>query len=239
MNKRLLYKPEISVIIPVYHENCICTTIEHVKEISSGYDIEIIIADGDETGSTIDLIKDPDIYKIISPKGRSLQMNKAAEISRGDILLFLHADTFLPENAFYYIKKIMQSGNYAGGAFDLGFDTLSPVFILIAFAASFKHRLTRVPYGDQAIFMTRKKFTELGGFREIAIMEDIDIMKRIKRKGWKINILPYRVKTSSRKWRSEGILYTIVRNCFIQILYFFGVPAKKLAGLYYRHNLEQ
>ncbi len=230
------FKPEISVIIPVYRESGIVNLLDHLKKNSAGHFIEIIVADGDADGNTITSISDPDIITLISPKGRAAQMNRGASIARSDVLLFLHADTFLPDNAFVHISKALEDPAYAGGAFDLGFDTTKFRFLLIAYMASIKHRITRVPFGDQAIFMRKKYFDLIGRFKEIPLMEDVDLMKRVKIIGWKIRILPCRVRTSGRKWLEEGWWHTVFRNWYIQILYLIGVSPVKLVRYYYKNN---
>ncbi len=238
MNGESINRPEISVIIPVLHENSISLILDHLRKISSGYNIEIIIADGDENASTICLVKDPEIRTLISPGGRAVQMNRAAVLARGNILLFLHADTMLPADAFALIKQVMENSKFAGGAFDLGFDTRLLIFNLIAIIGSLKHRITRVPYGDQAIFIDRKRFEQIGGYKEMPIMEDIYLMKLIKKSGWRIKILHCRVQTSPRKWLSEGVWYTIFRNWVIQILYLLGMSPERLVGYYYRDKMH-
>jgi hypothetical protein len=91
-----------------------------------------------------------------------------------------------------------------------------------------------VPYGDQAIFMLRSYFNDLGGYPEIPLMEDVELMKRVKRRGDRIVILPDAVATSSRKWEKDGVLYTILRNWALQVFYLIGVPAEKLVKYYYK-----
>ncbi len=234
MDERCAPTPEISVIIPVFREeDTINALLDHVVSISSGTGIEIIVADGDELGSTIRMISKEGVTPITAPKGRAAQMNEAAKAAHGDTLLFLHADTLLPPSAFDEIRAAMASGRFAGGAFDLGFEDRRIIFRLTALFASFKHRLTRVPYGDQAIFIRRSVFEALGGYADIPLMEDIDLMKRLKRSRMKIRISRSRVKTSTRSWDTNGIAYTILRNWTLQVLFLCGVSPHRLARHYY------
>ena len=162
-------------------------------------------------------------------------MNAGAARASGDILLFLHADTLLPPEALCRKSLTrLSDGRFVGGAFDLGFQNSRWIFRLTGKCASLKHRLTRVPYGDQAIFMRRSYFDQIGGYPEIPLMEDVELMKRVKRQGGRIVILPEAVATSSRKWEKDGVLYTILRNWMLQALYLFGVPAEKLVKYYYK-----
>ena len=225
----------ISVIIPVLHEaEQISDTLQALQSDASGVSYEVIIIDGDPAGKTIARISDESIVRLIAPRGRAVQMNEGAARASGDILLFLHADTILPKNAFSKIVNALDDGRFVGGAFDLGIANARLIFRLTAWCASLKHRLTRVPYGDQAIFLRREYFESLGGYAAIPLMEDVEIMKRIKRRGDRIVIVPDPVATSSRKWEKDGVAYTILRNWIIQALYLFGVPAEKLVKYYYK-----
>lgn len=227
----------ISVIIPVYREGIrINNTIESVKQASGDIKHEIIVADGDPSGTTIRHIIDTEIIKLTAPKGRALQMNAGAERARGDILLFLHSDTKLPVNAFKKIKGALSDAPFIGGAFDLGIQNPRLIFRTIGFAASLKHRITRIPYGDQAIFILKKYFEDIGRYPEIPLMEDVELMKRVKRHRGRIIIFKETALTSSRKWETDGIIFTIIRNWIIQALYLAGVSAERLVKYYYRNR---
>ena len=230
----------ISVVIPVLHEaehiNDILTSLQ---VISNGRPYETIVVDGDPAGGTIRHIKDSRLVTLIAQKGRARQMNAGAARATGEILLFLHADTLLPVDALAKIEKALSDESYVGGAFNLDIQNNRWIFQIIGRCASWKHRLTRVPYGDQAIFIRRRIFKTLGGYPEIPLMEDVELMKRIKRKGWRIIILPDAVKTSSRKWEKDGVIYTIFRNWTLQVLYLLGMPAGRLVRYYYKECQEQ
>jgi hypothetical protein len=122
-----------------------------------------------------------------------------------------------------------------GGAFDLGIDSPRKAYRLIETVASARSRLTRVPYGDQAIFVRGRVFHRLGGYLEIDLMEDVDLMRRIRRAGLRIVILKQRVRTSPRRWEREGVLVGTLRNWFLMSLYLMGWPASKLRK-YYRQE---
>lgn len=171
-----------------------------------------------------------------SPKGRGAQMNRGAARAAGEVLLFLHADTRLPERAFESIMETSRDGRFAGGAFDLSIDNPRPIFRLTAFLASVKHRITRVPYGDQAIFLRGDYFREIGGYPEIPLFEDVEIMEKVRRRGGRIRIIRDRVSTSSRKWEKDGVGRAILRNMALQLLHYFGVPPERLVRYYYREG---
>ncbi len=138
----------------------------------------------------------------------------------------------LPEGALDHIASIMRGNRYVGGAFDLEIDSENPLLRLIEKAASIRSRITRIPYGDQAIFIRRAFFQDLDGFKEIPIMEDVEIMRRIKKTKRPIYITRQRVLTSPRRWEKEGIVYTTLRNWSLMILYLMGMKPEKLARFY-------
>jgi rSAM/selenodomain-associated transferase 2 len=224
-----------SIVIPVFHESSLINhAINHVKGISAGFESEIIVVDGDPKGSTLECIEHLNIVKIISRKGRGRQMNKGAASATGEILIFLHADTELPDEALAGIASVMDNSEYFGGAFDLGIKSGRRIFRLIEKVVSIRTRLTSVPYGDQAIFIRRKCFEALKGFREIPIMEDIEFMRRMKKSGNRIFVIPQKVNTSPRRWENEGILRCTLRNWALIGLYSLGVKPEKIVRFYYR-----
>jgi rSAM/selenodomain-associated transferase 2 len=232
---RIFLACSFSFIIPVLNEaERINTLIEVLYRRFPDDSFEILVVDGDPDGSTLQVIQHSDVIKLCSPPGRGVQMNTGADAAQGKILIFLHADTELPPGALCHIREIMAGGHYAAGAFTLRFDSDRWAFRLIEIAASWRYRLTRYPYGDQAIFMTKAYFERLGGYAEIPIMEDLELMRRIKRRGDKIYISKERVQTSARRWEKEGVIYSILRTWILASLYCLGVSADTLAD-YYRH----
>lgn len=224
---------QISIIIPVLNEALtINRTLKHLSGLHAGSEFETIVADGDPGGSTIRHISGSKIKSVITPRNRAIQMNRGALAADGKILLFLHADTRLAPDAPAKIIAAMKGENVAGGAFSLGIDSARPVFRLIEKATSFRSRLTKIPYGDQAVFLSRKLFFRLGGFREIPLMEDVDLMRRIKKTGGKIVILPDKALTSARRWEKEGVLYCSARNRMLSTLYLLGVSPDRLVKYY-------
>jgi uncharacterized protein len=226
---------KISVIIPVLHEGeRINKIIDSLKSAAADVPYETIVVDGDSSDSTIAHISDSRVITMTAPKGRARQMNAGTTRASGDILIFLHADTLLPPEAFPKIVTALSCSSFIGGAFNLEIQNHRWIFRTISRAASWKHRLTRVPYGDQAIFILRSYFENIGGFAVIPLMEDVELMRRVKRQGGRIIILPETVATSSRKWETDGVLYTIIRNWVIQALYLLGMPAERIVQYYYK-----
>lgn len=222
-----------SVIIPVLHEaSTINDTIQQVIDVAENHCVEIIVIDGDVQGNTIKAVTADRVIVNTSSRGRGNQLNAGASIATGMILLFLHADTLLPKGAFSLIASAMAPDSIVAGAFDLEIDSDRYAFRLIDRVASFRSRVTRIPYGDQAIFIRNNYFKEIGGFQNIPIMEDVELMQRIKRRQGVIHIIKQRVKTSPRRWEAEGIVRGTLRNWLLLTFYFLGVAPEKLSKFY-------
>ena len=159
-------------------------------------------------------------------------MNTGVSIARGEILIFLHADTELPFHALEKIHSLLERKEYVGGAFDLGIKSNKFIFRVIEKLSSLRSRLNRIPFGDQAIFMRREYFDRIGGYKEIPLMEDVELMRRIKKSGNKIWIFDDRVMTSPRRWEKEGVIYCTLRNWTLRTLYLLGISPDKLATFY-------
>jgi rSAM/selenodomain-associated transferase 2 len=223
----------ISIIIPVFCEQAIINrTIAAVRALAGGSAAEIIVVDGQTAGDTLAAIRDPAVRKLLSEKGRGRQMNQGAAAAAGEALLFLHADTVLPDAALARIGQALGYGGCVGGAFDLRIDSPRRLFRIIEKVASFRSRLTRIPYGDQALFVRADVFRNLGGFPEIPLMEDVALMRRIKREGGKIVIFPEPATTSARRWEKEGPVFGTLRNWLLMLLYLCGVAPERLARFY-------
>lgn len=226
----------ISIIIPVLREaGTIRDCLRRLQDLPFSGKKEIIVVDGDPEGSTLRALEDKDVVKVTSPPGRGTQMNRGAGLASGEILLFLHADTLLPPQGLARIAGTMAGGQYVGGAFDLGFETDRKIFSITERYVALRTRLTRVPFGDQAIFLRTDHFRAIGGFRDIPLMEDVELMQRIRRRGDRICIIPEKVMTSPRRYEQEGVLYATIRNISLQVLYALGVPPERLAQ-WYRPN---
>lgn len=160
-------------------------------------------------------------------------MNRGAAAASGDVLLFLHADTKLPEGACSMIRESLMNRNVVAGAFRLGFDTARPFLALVSLIASLRTRVLRLPFGDQAIFIRREYFDRIGGYRNFPVMEDLDLMRRIRRRGGRIALLRARVKSSSRRWDRGGDLKTSLMNWRMRMRYRRGEDPALIAGSYY------
>lgn len=226
-----------SIIIPVLNESDrINALIERLRNQRFESSYEVIVVDGDPQGGTVKAIQSEGVVTIIAEKGRGRQMNAGAVAACGDILIFLHADTTLPDGALKKISRALERQNYVGGAFDLKIDSDRLFLKYISVRASLRSRWNRIPYGDQAIFMRKQYFDQIGGFKDIPLMEDVELMRRIKKDGRKITILPDKVTTSARRWQRDGAIYTTVRNQVLVALFRLGVSPDRLAKHYWRQS---
>lgn len=226
-----------SVVIPVFNEqDVINSVISDLKMQAMGEACEIIVVDGDLDGGTVGCVEDEGVIGVCSEAGRGKQMNAGAKIARGKILLFLHADTRLPEGAFAAIWDAVGDGSCVGGAFELGFDSARFIYRMIAYWGNVRNRLMKTPFGDQGIFIRKDYFERIGGYKEIALMEDVELMRRINRDGGKIRILGERITTSVRRFEKVGALGGTLRNGAILTMYYLGVGPDKLAKLYRSDN---
>jgi rSAM/selenodomain-associated transferase 2 len=226
-------RPPFSIILPVLNEEAaINGALERLRRLAPGGEAEILVVDGDPAGGTLQAIIGDDVKKIRSPRGRGRQMNEGAKSAGGVILLFLHADTLLPPDALSLVTAALGDEKAVGGAFDLAFSSERRAFKVIAAVASCRSRLTRVPFGDQAHFLRRDYFRQIGGYREIPLMEDVELMGRIRRRGDRIVFIDRPVRTSARRWEKEGLLRCTLRNWLLQFLYLLGVSPERLAKLY-------
>ena len=231
-------KPLLSIIVPVYREgHAINPFLAHIFALTPDPFFEVILVDGARKADTVKAImpsikRDPRLKTAISPKGRAVQMNKGAAMAEGETFLFLHADTFICQEVIDRIISTCTTAEWAGGAFDFAIRSDRRFLKLISKIACIRTRMTKIPYGDQAIFLKRSIFSTLGGFASIPLMEDVDIMRRIKKKGWKIRISSIPVETSARRWETEGAVLGTLRNWTLMTLYLMGVSPEKLAKFY-------
>lgn len=221
----------LSVIIPTLNEsrNLAAT----LGPLQGERDCEILVVDGCSSDGTVRFAREHGCRVIQSGPGRAGQMNMGAREAGGDILLFLHGDTILPENFSKPIRQAMAAEGVAGGAFSLAIASSRPSLRFIARMANLRSRYLVLPYGDQALFTSTDIFRELGGFPEMDIMEDFVFVRNLARKG-AIVILGQRVVTSARRWEKLGVFRTTLLNQVMVLGYRLGVDPGRLAQWYQR-----
>ena len=219
----------VSVIIPTLNE-------EHtIKDalISVGRGGELIVVDAGSHDSTIKIASRFTEKIILSERGRGNQMDRGAREAKGDVLLFLHADTKLPEDWKDQITDALKDDMIIGGGFRLKIDSRKICFRIMEKIINWRSKYLGLIYGDQAIFARRDAFFAVGGFMGLPLMEDVDFIKRLKSKGTVI-LLDADVSTSSRHWEKKGILMTTLRNWILLGFYYLGVSPEKLYKWYYQ-----
>ncbi len=219
--------PKLSVVIPVLNEaDALAAILPTVLQDG----IEVIVVDGGSHDGTVARAKGAKV--IASQVGRAKQMNAGAAIATGETLLFLHADTRLPANFASWIEHTLEQPGTIAGAFELSIEGNQLGLRCVEWGVKWRSRLLQMPYGDQAIFLKADIFTALGGFADLPIMEDFELVQRLRALG-KVAIAPAAVVTSGRRWQKLGILQTTLINQLVIAAYFLGVPPAAI-GQWYR-----
>ncbi|MCX4186522.1 TIGR04283 family arsenosugar biosynthesis glycosyltransferase [Methylophaga sp. OBS4] len=223
-------KPQLAIIVPMLNEAG--TLPELLAHLQRFHDrgMEIVLVDGGSDDATRDIASQSPFTVITSTRGRALQMNTGAQASDAGVLLFLHADTRLPDTADIAIGRALAAGRQ-WGRFNVKIEARHPVLKIVAMMMNLRSRLSGIVTGDQALFMTREVFNKVGGFPRQPLMEDIEISKRLKGLGLPACLWD-QVTTSGRRWQKFGVWRTIWLMWQLRFDYWRGVPASKLAGRY-------
>lgn len=222
----------LSIIIPVYNEAALIQ--ERLKQLKKIIDstIEIIVVDGVSNDESLPLARALVDRVLTAPKGRALQMNAGAKVAQGRYLLFLHIDTQLPES---FLKALAALDGQEWGFFAVALSGQQFEFRIIECMMNVRSRLTAVATGDQCIFVKKELFEKVGGFKNIPLMEDVDISKRF-RKMSKPYYIKQKVITSSRRWEEFGIWKTVFLMWRLRFAFFMGVDPTTFSGKYYPHK---
>ena len=226
----------IAVIIPTLNEErALPRTLLALRQLR--FD-ECVLVDGGSRDQTVSIAQNQlhglsqQPAKIMtSEQGRAKQMNAGVEETRSDVLLFLHADTILPPETRNEIHRVLEDPRYVGGRFDVRFEDDRGWAWLISRLMNWRSRWSGVATGDQAIFVRRAAFDNLGGFADIPLMEDVELTQRLKRAG-SVAALRTKVTTSFRRWEQQGAFRTILQMWLLRFLYWIGIHPKTLHQLY-------
>ena len=219
----------LSIIVPVLADTAAAERL--LAQLPPDPRIEILVVDGGTDPLLDDLARGrPDVRVLRSLPGRAVQMNVGARAARGTWLLFLHADSRLPERWFDALEQAARGAQ--GGWFRFALDHPSWQARLIERGVRWRIRLLRLPYGDQGLFVTRELFGALGGYRELPLMEDVDFVHRLRARGQVVEV-PAAIATSARRWERDGWTRRSLRNLVLIALYFMGVSPGRLARWYH------
>jgi len=221
----------ISVIIPIINEAEILESFLR-KLLNRPGDLDVLVADGGSTDGTREVLKRfPGIKLVRSGGGRGKQMNDGARQAQGEVFLFLHADTTLPANAFLKIEETLADSSVAAGSFSLEFDHPARFFRILSILGRINHPF--FTYGYQGLFLRANTFRRIGGFKEIPVMEDVEIQERLRKIGTFIK-LKEPVFTSARRYLRNGPFRQHLITTGVVLLYHLGVSPHFLGGCYYR-----
>lgn len=221
----------LSIIVPTLDEAPgIAACLARLAPLR-GRGAEVIVADGGSADGTAQVAAPLADRVLAGARGRAAQMNAGASRAGGDTLLFLHADTRLPEDADRLVLDGLAASGREWGRFDVAIEGASPLLRVVASCMNARSRLTAIATGDQAIFVRRAAFEAAGGFPPIALMEDIALSKALKRRGPPL-CLRSRAITSGRRWERHGTLATVLLMWRLRLAYFLGADTRKLAAIY-------
>ena len=221
----------LSIIVPCLNEaEGIAGTVSALAPLRSR-GAEVIVVDGGSSDGTVERAAPHADFVISARRGRASQVNAGAARARGEVLLFLHADTRLPESADALIVEGLRRLRRGWGRFDVAISGSHPLLRVVAWLMNTRSRLTGIATGDQAIFATRSLFTAAGGYPDIALMEDIALCKRLKRFGPPL-CLRHRVTASGRRWEQHGVVRTILLMWRLRLAYWLGADPRNLAVRY-------
>ena len=217
----------ISVIIPTQNEEQL---IGHSIRYLQDHGVhQVIVVDGQSNDQTTRIARSHGVTVLSSPPGRGAQMNHGAAVATGDILLFLHADTILPPAFCEQIRQALARPGVAAGAFRLRINSPQYLFRLIEHMVYWRCRLKQTPYGDQALFLRSDVFHRIGCYRQLPIMEDFDLVCRLRHVGH-IQLTHTAAVTSARRWLKHGILQTTIANQLHLLAYRCGINPNTIAA---------
>lgn len=218
----------ISLIIPIRSEAP--EVAERFRPFSIPGETEILIADRGDCPETTGAFERLGARIVSGPGSRGLRLDRAARQARGDVLFFVHADSRPPENALAAIAETLETGAVAG-AFSLAYENQTAVLAWIAWWANLRSRLLGLPFGDQGLFCRREAYAACGGFRDLPVCDDVDIVRKLKRVG-RLTVRPEKTVTSPRRYAETGAVRRVLRNWCVLAGYFAGVSPEKLERWY-------
>jgi len=218
----------INVVIPVLNESG--NIIQCLEQFRGATSADLVVVDGGSEDGTRDQVSGTGLATLIQTdtRGRARQMNRGARASEGEILLFLHADTLLPEQGLELIAASLEDPAVVGGRFELELAAAGWRFRVISKASTWRSRFLGITYGDQGIFCRRSVFDSVGGFPDLEIFEDSEFCRLMKKEG-RFILIDSPVRCSARRWRRSGVWRTVLWMWILRILFEFSVSDKRLS----------
>jgi rSAM/selenodomain-associated transferase 2/rSAM/selenodomain-associated transferase 1 len=221
--------PRLSVCIPTLNEaDRLAAMLAPLQEIEG---VEVIVGDGGSTDATAEVARGCGARLVTASGGRAAQLNTAAAVASGRYLLFLHADTRLPDGWATMVRWALADPTVSAGAFRFATDGTGPLLRMVTWGANLRSRLGQLPYGDQGLFTTRRRFRQMDGFAALPIMEDYEWVRRMRRRG-RVVTLPVAAVTSARRWQRLGVWRVLLRNQCMIAGYLVGLDPARLARYY-------
>jgi rSAM/selenodomain-associated transferase 2 len=223
----------LSIIVPILNEaGSLAPLLGHLLDFQKR-SCEVLLVDGGSQDDSVAIARSAGFTVHISERGRAAQMNTGAKLARGEFLVFLHADTRLPDQADQCVIEAFEQDPRPWGRFSVSILGASPMLRVVAIMMNLRSALTGIATGDQTIFVRRQEFKKIGGFPPLALMEDIEFSKRMKRFSRPI-LLHQKVLTSGRRWEAKGVWRTIMLMWSLRLAYYFGADPEALAKRYRR-----
>jgi rSAM/selenodomain-associated transferase 2 len=222
---------KVSVVIPTLNEAPRIT--EAIRRAWTAGADEVIVCDGGSLDDTAEVARQQTCHFVETAKGRAVQQNAAARQATGDVLLFLHADTWLDAGAIDQIRGLPARRKFVCGGFEQHIEAPGRVFRWLERGDALRVRLFGLAYGDQGIFVRREVFEAVGRFPEIPLMEDVRLMRKLRRRGRPV-LLPGPIHVSPRRWQRYGVVRQTLRNWSLLLAERLGVPPERLAPFYPR-----
>jgi rSAM/selenodomain-associated transferase 2 len=223
--------PRLSIIMPVLDEAAGLAQTLSLLAPFRAQGVEVVVVDGGSRDASVAIAGESCDKLVRSERGRARQMNAGTEAATGRLLLFLHADTRLPDDALQQIEQGIAATGRHWGRFDIRLSGAHPMLRVVEWSMNHRSRWTRIMTGDQAMFVSREYFSAVGGFPDLALMEDLAISRRLKRQGRPL-CLTGPVVSSSRRWEEGGILRTILLMWRLRLAWFLGASPEALARRY-------